>query len=266
MMSGQLKGIMDNRNKKDVNIDEIDVLPEPEQDPETLPEQDPIVEDEEEQEIPGFDDEGQEDKEPAPEIDYKEKFSESSREASALYFKNQKLTETIDEASSMPEPTVDELKAYAKEQGADYDELDTFSQNILKKTLKNERYVEKIKSVTEESKKIDTWSKKVDEFIEASIDDGKYPTLNSLSAEFKKFAMKEARRGTDLDDLVASFLFNAEKYVVKSKKSLLLSGGNGSAVPPKPKGLTDEQVARIRERDPKEYRRLIKAGKINIEI
>lgn len=258
MMSGQLKGIMDNRNKKDVNIDEIDVLPEPEQDP--------IIEDEEEQDIPGFYDEEKDEKEPTPEIDYKEKFSESSREASALYFKNQKLTETIDEASKMPEPTIEELKEYANTQGADYDELDTFSQNILKKTLTNERKMEKIQSVTEESKKIDVWAKKVDDFIESAIDDGKYPTLNSLSPEFRKFAMKEARRGTDLDDLVASFLFNAEKDVSKSRKSLLLSGGNSSAVPPKPKGLTEDQVARIRERDPKEYRRLIKAGKINIEI
>ena len=139
MMSGQLKGIMDNRNKKDVNIDEIDVLPEPEQDP--------IIEDEEEQDIPGFYDEEKDEKEPTPEIDYKEKFSESSREASALYFKNQKLTETIDEASKMPEPTIEELKEYANTQGADYDELDTFSQNILKKTLTNERKMEKIQSV-----------------------------------------------------------------------------------------------------------------------
>lgn len=258
MMSGQLKGIMDNRNKKDVNIDEIDVLPEPEQDP--------IIEDEEEQDIPGFYDEEKDEKEPTPEIDYKEKFSESSREASALYFKNQKLTETIDEASKMPEPTIEELKEYANTQGADYDELDTFSQNILKKTLTNERKMEKIQSVTEESKKIDVWAKKVDEYIETAVDDGKYPSLNTFSNEFKRFAMKESRRGLDLDDLVASFLFNAEKDVSKSRKSLLLSGGNSSAVPPKPKGLTEDQVARIRERDPKEYRRLIKAGKINIEI
>jgi hypothetical protein len=37
-MSRRLKGIMDNRNKKDIDIDEIDTLPDPEQDPETLPE------------------------------------------------------------------------------------------------------------------------------------------------------------------------------------------------------------------------------------
>jgi hypothetical protein len=126
--------------------------------------------------------------------------------------------------------------------------------------------LEKIQSVTEENKKIDVWAEKVDAFIEDAVDNGKYPSLASLGKEFRRFAMKEPRRGTDLDDLVASFLYTAEKVVPRNKRSLLLSGGKGSVVTPKPAGLTEEQVARIRERDPKEYRRLIKAGKINLEL
>lgn len=202
-----------------------------------------------------------------PQIDYKEKFTESTREASALYFKNQKLNKTIEEASFITEPTEEELKSYAKSKGAEYDDLDTFTQNILKDTYINSRRFEKIQSVTLESKKIDEWANNVDGFIEKSIDSGEYPSLNSLGGEFKKFAMKETRRGVDLNDLVASFLFSAERNLKQSpKKSVLLTGGNSSAVPQKSSGLSDAQVAMIREKDPKEYRRMIKSGEINLEI
>ena len=201
------------------------------------------------------------------EVDYKDKFVESTREASALYFKNQKLNQTIEEASQISEPTQEELAAYAKTIGADYEDLDEFSQNMVKRTYINEKRFEKIQNAASESKKIDEWSNKVDTFIEDAVDNSKYPSLNTLGADFKKFAMKESRRGVDLDDLVASFLFSAERNLKQApRKSVLLSGGNSQAAPQKAAGLTDAQVAMIRESDPKEYRRLIKSGQINIEI
>jgi hypothetical protein len=81
--------------------------------------------------------------------------------------------------------------------------------------------------------------------------------------------MKESRRGVDLDDLVASFLFSAERSLKQGtpqKKSVLLSGGNSQAAPIKSAGINDTQAAFIRENDPKEYRRLIKSGQINIDL
>lgn len=265
---------MDNRNKQDINLDDIDILPDPTPEPELETDNpEPTPTPQKDQEIPGFDDEEEieddSEEEPTPkepEEPIEKKLTDVSREATALHFKNKKLVDTIEEASKMPEPTTEELKAYAKTQGADYDELDEFSQNILKKTYLNEKRLEKIQSVTEESKAIDAWAKKVDTFIEESVDAGKYPSLASLGKEFRRFAMKETRRGVDLNDLVASFLYSADRVIPKNKKSLLLGGGNGSAVPPKPTGLSEDDVARIREKDPKEYRRLIKAGKINIEL
>jgi len=204
---------------------------------------------------------------PTQEVDYKEKFTESTREASALYFKNQKLNQTIEEASKIAEPTQEELTAYAKSIGADYDDLDEFSQNMVKRTYINEKRFEKIQNVASESKKVDEWANNVDSFIEDAVDNSKYPSLATLGADFKKFAMKESRRGVDLDDLVASFLFSAERNLKQTpRKSVLLSGGNSQAVPQRQAGLSEQQVAMIRENDPKEYRRLIKSGQINIEI
>jgi len=199
-------------------------------------------------------------------IDYKEKFTESTREASALFFKNQKINKTIEEASLIIDPSLDELKNYAKEKGADYEDLDTFTQNILKDTYINAKRFEKIQNLTTESKRIDEWANTVDNFIEKSIDSGEYPTLNSLGLDFKKFAMKESRRGIDLNDLVASFLFSAERNLKQTpKKSVLLTGGNSSAVPTKT-NISEDQVAMLRETNPKEYRRMIKSGQINLEI
>lgn len=201
------------------------------------------------------------------EIDYKDKFVESTREASALYFKNQKLNQTIEEASKISEPTEQELIDYAKSLDADYEELDSFSQNIIKRTYISEKRFEKIQNVASESKQIDEWANKVDSFIEDAVDNSKYPTLSTLGTDFKKFAMKESRRGVDLNDLVASFLFSAERNIKQTpRKSVLLSGGNSQAAPIKQAGLNEGQIAMIRQNDPKEYRRLIKSGQINIEI
>lgn len=204
---------------------------------------------------------------PEEEIDYKDKFVESTREASALYFKNQKLNSVIEEASLIGDPTIDELKEFAKQTGADYEDLDEFSQNILKRTYINEKRFEKIQNVAKESKQIDEWANRVDTFIEDAVDKSKYPSLNSLGQDFKKFAMKESRRGVDLDDLVASFLFSAERSMkLPPRKSVLLSNGNSMAAPQPNAGISDQQAAFIRENDPKEYRRLIKTGQINIEV
>ena len=90
---------------------------------------------------------------PSEEVDYKDKFVESTREASALYFKNQKLNQTIEEAAQIAEPTQEELTAYAKSIGADYEDLDEFSQNMVKRTYINEKRFEKIQNVASESKK-----------------------------------------------------------------------------------------------------------------
>lgn len=247
------ENLLDNRNREELDLSILDE--------EIVEEVEPKEEIVKKQETKD-ETKSQEDK-----IDYKEKYVESTREASTLYFKNQKLNKTIEEASEIKDPTIDELKSYAKSRGADYDELDEFSQNILKDTYINNKRFEKIQSVARESRDIDNWATQVDGFIEKSIDNGNYPSLNSLGNDFKKFAMKESRRGLDLDDLVASFLFSAERNIKKpNNESILLTGSNSTITNNKTTGLTEQQISVIRETNPKEYRRLIKSGEINLEI
>lgn len=206
-------------------------------------------------------------KQEKPQVDYKEKFSQSSKEAMALHFKNQKLEEILDSAVEVPEPTEAELIDYARAKGSLWEDLDEFSKGILKDTFKNNRALEKIRLAREESRKVEDWARKVEGFVNSEETISKFPSLEDLGEDFKRFAMRESRRGMDLEDLVASFLYNAPQVPVKKNKgSLLLSRGNGRTVTEVPTGLTAEQVEIVRRKDPKEYRRLIKAGKINFEI
>jgi hypothetical protein len=201
------------------------------------------------------------------EPDYKEKFSESSREAMSLHFKAEKLSSLLSEDLEVPEPTEGDLRAYAKANDADFDELDSFSKNILKRTLISEQKEAKRAAAFSEIKKLDTWANKVNDFVSSEENMTKYSSLEGREEDFKRYCMKETQRGVDFDLLVASYLYkNEEIPVAKKKGSLFLSRGNGRAETPPPVGVSAGEAEVIRTRDPKEYRRLIKAGKIKIEI
>lgn len=299
---GKLKIGLDNRLRGqdlDKNLENIDKLPDPKVEEDEIEDDEELTE--EEKEIKKSIDEelGEEDSEEDEDIEeedeeeqpkpkkkakkeveeddeedddgnksLKKNYADATREAMNLHFKNEKLNETIEEAANLPEPTEAELKEYATSQGADWEELDVFSRNILKNALVNDRRFEKIRTAQQESKKMDAWAKKVDTFIEDSIDSGKYPSLATHDAEFRKYAMKEPMRGMELDVLVGSFLFGLDTETPNrpKRKSLLLPSTSGQGGTPVKKGLNETQVAFIRTHDPKRYRQLIKSGKINLEI
>jgi hypothetical protein len=206
--------------------------------------------------------------EPKPSPDYKEKYQESSKESLTQYFKNKKLTSVIEEANNLPEPSEDELIVFARSKGTNYDDLDDFSKAILKETLWNKNKTNKINEVVIESREIDVWADKVDVFANSVETIAKYPLIEENADEFKKFCMKSARRGMDLEDLSTSFLYGLSNMTPKKvvKGSMLLSGGSSGGKEEKPVGITDEDARNIRTTNPKEYRRLVKAGKIKIEI
>ena len=259
---------MDNRKKENLEaiVENIDI---PQETPieELVEVETPLEEAEPQDNVP----EEVEPQKPAPakkqDVDYKEKYSQSSREASALFFKNQKISQVIEEATKIPEPNEEELRSYAKEQGAEFDELDQFSKNILKKTYLSEKRFQKIEVAHQESKKVDDWVDKVDDFIGSEDAQNKYPSLSTYDDEFRKYCLKEQRRGMDLEDLVASFLFNIEKNPpVQNRKSLFNSRGNGSNTPVVKAKPTSEDAINLRNRNQKEYMRAIKSGKLDIEI
>ena len=230
-------------------------MPEPKNDPEPEPEPTPEPTSEPSKDDP----------------DYEEKYKQSSREATNLYFKNKSMKDTVDKASALPDPSLDEMRAYAQSQGAVYDDLDTFSQNILKKTFISDRRFEMIKETTDAGRELDVWADKVDDFTSAPETLAKYPSMADHEVAFKKYCMKEARRGMEMGDLVASFLFHADKDAPApkkkgKKKSMLLKGGGTKDSVAKPKQLTAEEVRVIRDKDPRRYARLVKEDKIGLDL
>mgnify|MGYP000948600345 CR=1 FL=1 len=199
-------------------------------------------------------------------ISYKEKFKNSSRESLNNFFKYKKITDTIDEASNLPEPTEEELITYTRVQGAEYGELDEFTKNIVKKTYLNEQKMNRVAEVAKESKEIDKWVEHVDLFLEADETINQFPSLEDRADDFRSYCLKAGRRGMDLNDLVASYLYNLGRSNKKKSQSLFLSQGNGRNRDVKPVGMTGADLATIRTTDPKEYRRLIRTGKARLKI
>jgi hypothetical protein len=199
-------------------------------------------------------------------ISYKEKFKNSSRESLNNFFKYKKITDTIDEASNLPEPTEEELITYTRVQGAEYGELDEFTKNIVKKTYLNEQKMNRVAEVAKESKEIDKWVEHVDSFLEADETINQFPSLEDRADDFRSYCLKAGRRGMDLNDLVASYLYNLGRSNKKKSQSLFLSQGNGRNRDVKPVGMTGADLATIRTTDPKEYRRLIRTGKARLKI
>lgn len=199
--------------------------------------------------------------------DYEREYKKASQEAMTQYFKNKKIAETFEEAESIPDPTESELKTYAFSLGQDYEILDDFSKNLLKRQLVSERRFEKVSEVVRESKNIDAWAGKVDTYINAPETIAAYPSISENDEEFRKFCMRPDRRGMNLEDLTTSFLYGLSTRVVpKAPKGSVITPASGSGEPNKSKPLNDEDAFRLRNNNPKEYMRLVKAGKIKIEI
>ncbi len=194
-------------------------------------------------------------------FNYRQKFAESSREAQILASKNKKLTETIEQAASIPEPTDDEMKkAYP-----DWDSLTDFERKIAKDNLQAKRQFDMVHQAVLATKKVDEWAKKVDDFTADPVNLQKYTALEGREAEFKAFAMKESRRGLEMGEL-AEWFASVEPKAPVQHRGTLLGRSNGAQPPAQPKALTIEQIAYIRKNEPRKYSQMVKEGKIKINI
>lgn len=191
---------------------------------------------------------------------------ESGQEAMILHSKNKKIMETIDEAEALPAPTSEELSAYAKEMGENYEDLDTFAQNILKESLMNKKRFAKISGLAEEERQVARWVSKVQDFIDREDISQQYPAIASQSEEFLKYASKRSHIGSDLDLLVAGFLW--KNPVVRHQGSVLLPSGKGASAPSQNKATepTEDDARVIRTQDPKKYKQMIKNRKFKTTI
>lgn len=195
-----------------------------------------------------------------------DQLAEQRREAQILAAQNKKLTDTINKAATLGEPTLDELITAARIEGADWDTLSDFEKAMFKKTYVSEKKMEIIHSATNDINKINEWAEKVDTFIGEQETKQEYKELSGHEAEFRKFAMTESHRGLDITLLADAFL-NKVPEVQKKKGSLFPIGGGSPPSKPKTDAITDpEQAASLRTSNPREYARKVRAGKIKIEV
>jgi hypothetical protein len=179
--------------------------------------------------------------------------------------RNRALIDKVTEANNLPEPTVDELKAFVAQDGVSWDELTTFERSMARRTFINERRSQIVTQAVESTKKIDEWAQKVDEFIDSTDGKPEFVKLSSNEVDFRRFAMQEAHRGVPIDILLGAFLNNLPA-TPKKRDSIFQTGGGGEKVETPTSITNTDTIAQLRTENPREYRRLLKQGKIQAEV
>ncbi len=232
--------------------------PEPQE--EVKDEENPVVESEKQVETPK-DPEIEQEATPSP--DYKEKFSQSSKEAQKVVAKNRKISQAIDEGSEITTPTDEEMKVSYP----DWDELNDTSKKIaIEATISSKRFA-LIAKAREEGKKIEKWDEDVTKFTDNPQTLIDHPQLEGKIDIFKLYANEESHNSVPLEVLVNSFLFEQSKNAKpKSKGSMFPDGSGGPNDKPKKDKLSVAESEILRKTNYNEYKRQLQAGKISQEI
>lgn len=194
--------------------------------------------------------------------DYKEKFSASSREAQKLLAKNRKINNAIDDASALPEPTDEEMKA-------EYPELEDMTpteRSLAKETLISKRWRQAIAKGRQEASKIEKWGEEVDAFVDdpkTLIDN---PDLEGKVEEFKAYANDESHNSIPFPILVSAFLHEQSKSKKTPSKGKMFEDGSGGPIEKNRNNngmVSVEESIRIRDTDFPRYKQLVKDKKID---
>lgn len=200
-------------------------------------------------------------------VDYKKKFTESTRESMILINKQKRLNEAVDEANSLPEPTDNELIQEARMQGFNYEDLSDFEKLMFKGKIHNDRKFGKISEATQMSRDLDAWNKKVDEFVGDPKTMIAYPQLEGKEEEFKAYTVKTGRRGVDFDVLVPAFIQMMQTTKPKHTGKMFETGTSTvTKTKPAPDKISIAEAEKIRKTNYAKYKELLLSGKIATEL
>lgn len=198
--------------------------------------------------------------------DVEERLAEQRREATILHEKNKQLSDAFVKANEIKDPTEEELREQARRDGFNFDDLTDFERVQFKKNLVNERKLQILNEVGSKVTNIDQWAQDVDKFLDDNETNQTNKALFGKEGAFRAFCMKQSHRGVNMSLLVSAFLHDAPKDTPKHKGSLMLTRTGGERVEKKNNLKDAEYVQNLRKSNPREYQRLLKTGKINIEI
>lgn len=207
---------------------------------------------------------------PEPQKDEKlkkaeKRYADSSREAHLLYSKNKKMTEAIEKAGEVADPTEDELKSEYPE----WEEMSDFERKMAKSDMVKTRKLDAIANVAKDFKDLDKWNRKVDEFIADPATIAEHPEIDGKEEEFRMFAItKPSRQNLDFEDLVHAFLYEEDqKPKPKSRTKMMETGTGGINEKPKNKGnkISVDESRRLRNTDYKKYLHYVRNNLIEDE-
>lgn len=206
-----------------------------------------------------------EEEEKKEDVDYKKKFSESSREALKIRAKDRRLNKGIDEAinSTVDDPTEEELAS----EFTDWDVMSETEKKLAKETVKNRKFREHIAQARSEAKKIEKWNDEVDKYTDdpqTLIDN---PALEGKLEEFKVFATEEENNSVPFKLLVSAFLYkHATSQTKKKGKMIEVDNQGGKDITPKSDKISLTEAQALMKTDYRKYVQLLKAGKIDMNI
>ena len=190
-----------------------------------------------------------------PEVDYKKKFAESTRENQILASKVKETEKKLGEIAKNEIPAEEELKRLHP----NWEEMSDLEKESTKKSLILERRLGKVEQEVRGNKEEKQWSTEVDHFLEKAKILDEYPGLEQRGREFKEFANMPTHKGVSPEVLAKAFLFKeVEAPPVVHKGSVLERGSGGEKIDLAPKKkLTAEELGTLRENDSKKYKEII---------
>jgi hypothetical protein len=198
--------------------------------------------------------------EPVPQVDYKQKFVESQREAILLNERNRIKEARLESLTKQDTPTDEAMRQL-------YSEWDTFNDVTKQAYVKLE--AQNMRSARIEAQQQDIVARqqlddKLDDFLETPPD--QFKKLVGKETEFRRFAKRKNNVGLSLDTLAKAFLFDAEETPTtpntQPMREALPTGSGGPREPLKPKKISIEDAAEIRKTDYKRYKELLDSNQI----
>jgi len=192
------------------------------------------------------------------------KLRASSREGQILYQRNKQITEAIEKASELPDPTEDELIKEFPE----WEVMNDFEKKMARQSLTTTKRLNAITEVSKGFKELEAWEKSVDSFLSDPTNIANNPALEGMEEDFKLFATKPTRRGVDMEILISSFLYQKDSEIAPKKRQMFETGTGGPSTPPEPKTdtISIDEARLLRNNNYSEYKRLLRAGKIKTDL
>lgn len=200
-----------------------------------------------------------------PQVDYKDKFVQSQREAILLNERNKQKEAQLSKLTSKDTPTDDEMRSLYS--WWDNPDVDQATRDYYLERTQVDRRLKATESLAQTALQKLEFSEKLDDFVEEPPQE--FSKLKGKEAEFKRFAKRKDNIGLPLETLAKAFLFDASEDAppvhTPVKTPGLENGTGGPRQAPKPKKISLADAKALRETNFEEYRRLSKEGMIEEE-